>query len=216
MAKLRKEHIVTLQVLHEQGESNRKIAKRLKVTEGTIRYHVRRQTENAQDGRKKLCLIEKEGLQEVVRQWWDDQMEALPAGRSPNVQELWDHLVEDHKYDGSVKSVRKYVWTRFPKPKLRPFRRIETPPGAQTQSDWCEVNVDLGGEDGHEKLYGFVMVLSHSRKEAVVWSRSMKQLAWHRVHNEAFQRLGGVAAVNRIDNLKTGVAKGAGPWGVIN
>jgi hypothetical protein len=60
------------------------------------------------------------------------------------------------------------------------------------------------------------MVLSHSRKEAVVWSRSMDQLAWHHVHNEAYRRLGGVAAVNRIDNLKAGVARGCGAWGVIN
>ena len=44
----------------------------------------------------------------------------------------------------------------------------------------------------------------------------MNQLAWHHVHNEAFKRLGGVAAINRIDNLKTGVAHGAGPWGKIN
>ncbi len=44
----------------------------------------------------------------------------------------------------------------------------------------------------------------------------MNQLAWHHVHNEAFKRLGGVAAVNRIDNLKTGVAHGSGPWGKIN
>jgi hypothetical protein len=43
------------------------------------------------------------------------------------------------------------------------------------------------------------MVLSHSRKTAVVWSLSMDQLAWHHVHNEAYRRLGGVAAVNRID-----------------
>jgi len=34
----------------------------------------------------------------------------------------------------------------------------------------------------------------------------MDQLAWHRVHNGAFKRIGGIAAVNRIDNLKTGVA----------
>jgi len=60
------------------------------------------------------------------------------------------------------------------------------------------------------------MALSHSRKEAVVWSRSMDQLAWHHVHNEAFRRRGGVAAVNRIDNLKTGIAQGGGAWGVIN
>ena len=60
------------------------------------------------------------------------------------------------------------------------------------------------------------MVLSHSRKEAVVWSRSMDQLAWHHVHNEAYRRLGGVAAVNRIDNLKTGIARGCGAWGQVN
>jgi hypothetical protein len=60
------------------------------------------------------------------------------------------------------------------------------------------------------------MVLSHSRKEAVVWSRSTDQLAWHHVHNEAYRRLGGVAAVNRIDNLKTGIARGCGAWGKIN
>jgi hypothetical protein len=60
------------------------------------------------------------------------------------------------------------------------------------------------------------MVLSHSRKEAVVWSRSVDQLAWHHVHNEAYRRHGGVAAVNRIDNLKTGVARGCGAWGQVN
>src|SRR5260370_14368609 len=60
------------------------------------------------------------------------------------------------------------------------------------------------------------MVLSHSRKEALVWSRSMEQLAWHRCHNEAYRRLGGVAAVNRIDNLKTGIQSGVGAWGNLN
>jgi hypothetical protein len=60
------------------------------------------------------------------------------------------------------------------------------------------------------------MVLSHSRKEVVVWSERMDQLAWHHAHNEAFRRLGGVPAVVRIDNLKTGIAAGAGPWGRVN
>ena len=75
--------------------------------------------------------------------------------------------------------------------------------------------IDLGDPDGPTTVYAFVMVLSHSRKEAVVWSRSMDQLAWHHVHNEAYRRLGGVAAVNRIDNLKTGIVHGCGAWGQI-
>jgi hypothetical protein len=44
----------------------------------------------------------------------------------------------------------------------------------------------------------------------------MDQLAWHHAHNEAFRRLGGVPATLRIDNLKTGIGWGAGPWGEIN
>ena len=105
------------------------------------------------------------------------------------------------------------------RPVKRPFRRIETPPAAQVQSDWLETKVKLRSDDGVVevvKLYGFVMTLSHSRKTAVIWSPSMDQLAWHHVHNEAFKRLGGIAAVNRIDNLKTGVASGSGVWGKIN
>ena len=214
MSKLTKDEIVTLQVLHTKKESNRSIARRLHVTEGTVRYHLRRQAAAAGDGRKKQTQIEKLGLVEVVEHWWQTQLDLLPSGRSPNIQQLWQLLVEDHQYDGSYKSVAKYVRGKFPKPKLRPFRRIETPPGAQTQSDWLEEKVKIDGVV--TKVYGFVMTLSHSRMTAVIWSLSMNQLAWHHVHNEAFKRLGGVAAINRIDNLKTGVAHGSGPWGKIN
>lgn len=215
MAKLRKEEIVTLQVLKEKAETNRAIATRLGVSEGSVRYHLRRQRAGACDGRKKVPLIVELGLVEAVDHWWQSQRATLPQERPPNVQELWTHLVDEHGYAGSYKSVRKYVREKYPAPRRRPFRRIETPPGAQTQSDWLEATIAIS-EDEPRQLYGFIMTLSHSRMTAVVWSRSMDQLAWHRVHNEAFRRLGGVAAVNRIDNLKTGVARGAGPWGQIN
>jgi len=61
----------------------------------------------------------------------------------------------------------------------------------------------------------FVMTLSHSRYSAMVWSRYQDQLSWLRCHNEAFLRLGGIAATNRIDNVKTAIAVGAGSWGRI-
>lgn len=215
MAKLTKDEIVTLHVLKKKGETNQVIGDRLGVTEGAVRYHLRRRDCNAVDHRKKLSLIERLGLAAVVDHWWDTQQAVLPKDRPPNVHSLWMHLVDEFAYGGSYKSVRKYVRERYPAPKLRPFRRIETPPGAQMQSDWLETTIDIG-EYLPRKVYGFVMTLSHCRKTAVVWSRSMNQLAWHHAHNEALKRLGGVAAVNRIDNLKTGVSRGAGPWGEIN
>lgn len=217
--KLSREEIVTLQVLRLKGETNQAIAARLGITEGAVRYHLKRQAERTADGRGKLSLIEQMQLVEVVDHWWNDQVAALSGNRPPNVHQLWTYLVDEYRYGGSYKSVRKFVRDRFPSPTARPFRRIETPPAAQVQSDWLETNVRLRESDGGVclvKRYGFVMTLSHSRKTAIVWSESMNQLAWHHVHNEAFKRLGGIAAVNRIDNLKTGVSRGSGVWGTIN
>ena len=36
------------------------------------------------------------------------------------------------------------------------------------------------------------------------------------VHNEAFRALGGIPATVRVDNTKTAVSRGAGPWGELN
>jgi len=217
LAKLTREQVVTIQVLHQRGQPATQTARLLGVTEGTVRYHRRRALQGATDGRKKPSQVEQAGLADVVEHWWHAQAEALGDGRPPSVQVLHDYLREGYGYCGSYKSVRKFVRARFGRPRLRPFRRVETPPGAQTQSDWGEFpGVDLGDPEGPATVYAFVMVLSHSRKHAVVWSRTTDQLAWHRVHNEAYRRLGGVAAVNRIDNLKTGVARGCGAWGQVN
>lgn len=216
--KLLKDEIVTIQILRLHGETNQNIALRLGISEGTVRYHLRRQAQQATDGRAKQTLIEQRQLVQVVDHWWNDQLQSLPKDRSPSIQQLWSYLVDQYAYSGSYKSVRTFVRDRFPAAAKRPFRRIETPPAAQAQSDWLETHVRLKTTSGVSlvKLYGFIMTLSHSRKTAVVWSDSMVQLAWHHCHNEAFKRLGGIAAVNRIDNLKTGVTKGSGVWGEIN
>ncbi len=208
---------MTIEVLQQHAQSQRHTARILGVSEGAVRYHLRRATGRAADGRQKPSRIEQLGLADAVAHWWQAQAEITGQERPPSVLLLQEFLRDEYGYNGSYKSVRKFVRARYGRPPLRPFRRVETPPGCQTQSDWGEFRgVDLGDSDGPTTIYAFVMVLSHSRKEAVVWSRSMDQLAWHHVHNEAYRRLGGVAAVNRIDNLKTGVARGCGAWGQIN
>src|SRR3954454_9321940 len=217
LATLTREQIVTIEVLQQRGQSQRQTARILGVSEGAVRYHLRRARDDAADGRRKPSRIEQLGLAGAVAHWWQAQTEVLGRERPPSVLLLQEYLRDEYGYSGSYKSVRKFVRARYGRPPVRPFRRVETPPGAQTQSDWGEFrSVDLGDPDGPTTVYAFVMVLSHSRKEAVVWSRSMDQLAWHHVHNEAYRRLGGVAAVNRIDNLKTGIARGCGAWGQIN
>jgi len=213
--KLRSEEIVTIPVLNSKGVSNCEAARTLEVSEGTIRYHLKRKASGAVDGRRQQVFkaAKHEG---IIAEWFrkpEDESQKTTA--EVNISELMEHLVLEHAYEGSYRSLLRYVKAKYPAAKIRPYRRVETPEGAQAQVDWVEFDgVDLG--DGPQKLYAFVMTLSHSRKEAVIWCRRMDQITWHHAHNEALKRLGGVPAVLRIDNLKTGIASGAGPSGEIN
>lgn len=211
--RLRREEVLTIRVLAEKGEPKRRIARTLGVSEGLVRYHLRRAEAQASDGRRGKPR-RADSHSEVIRVFWEDKIRERPD-RPPNVQELHELLVREHGYDGSYQSVLRYVRAAFPPPGIRTYRRVETPPGAQAQTDWGEFpGVDLG--NGPEPLHAFVMVLSHSRMPAVAWSRREDQLSWLSCHNAAFRRLGGIPAVNRIDNLKTGIFRGAGAWGTIN
>jgi transposase len=214
--KLSPEELVTLKILDDKGQSHAQIARTLGVTEGAVRYQLRRQADPVPD-RRRGKPRKADPLVQVVDHWVRGDRppsDAEPPGPI-NVRALHDFLVAEHDYRGSYRSVLRLVHARYPRPRLRPFRRVETPPGAQAQVDWGEVQ-GLDAGQGPETLNAFVMVLSHSRKAVVVWCRRMDQLAWHHAHNEAFRRIGGIPAVVRIDNLKTGIVRGAGPWGEIN
>ncbi|MBV8311878.1 MAG: hypothetical protein JO344_15960 [Planctomycetaceae bacterium] len=69
-------------------------------------------------------------LEHVVTDWWHARAEQRGDERPPSVQQLHEFLRAEHGYDGSYKSVRKFVRARFGTPRVRPFRRVETPPGA--------------------------------------------------------------------------------------
>jgi transposase len=130
LAKLTTEQIVTIQVLHERGQSQRQTAQLLGVSEGAVRYHLRRARDGAADGRQKPALIEQLGLAEAVAHWWQAQVEVLGKQRPPSVLLLHEFLRDEYDYSGSYKSVRKFVRARYGRPPVRPFRRVETPPGA--------------------------------------------------------------------------------------
>lgn len=207
-----------MKTMKEKGSSQREIARLLDVDEKTVRYHLGREASGAVDGRsRQALLLDDVGLADAARHWWAVQEEQLKGGRPPSIRALHDWLESTYGYKGSYKSVRKWVRANFPPSPIRSYRRVETPPGAQMQIDWKEdVKIDIGEPGGPTKLNAFVMELSHSRGTAVVWSRTRDQLAWQHCHVEALKRLGGVAAMGRVDNCKTAVGRGSGAWGEIN
>ncbi|MFN8547071.1 MAG: IS21 family transposase [Candidatus Eisenbacteria bacterium] len=180
----------------------------LSVSEGTVRYHLRRRAAEATDGRAKQ-VPRAASVAEAIAAY----LERHP--KQVNLAALHEWLESEHGYDGRVRSVQRYVQKEYPRPAVRARRRVETPAGAQAQADWAEwPRVWIGGQAVY--AYQFHLKLSHSRYAARIWSPRKDQLSWHQVHNEAFRRLEGVPAVVRVDNERTAVGRGAGTWGEIN
>ena len=127
---LTREQIVTIEVLQQRGQSQSQTARILGVSEGAVRYHLRRAREATADGRQKPSRIEQLGLAEAVAHWWQAQAQILGPQRPPSVQLLQEFLHDEYGYNGSYKSVRKFVRARYGRPPIRPFRRVETPAGA--------------------------------------------------------------------------------------
>ena len=106
----------------------------------------------------------------------DAYREALGQEIPENVADLFEFLLREHDYPGSLRSVQRYVRKAFPPPPIRARRRVETPPGAQAQVDWAHFpRVLVAGRE--LDLLAFVMVLSFSRADVVVWSRTKAQLS---------------------------------------
>lgn len=213
MPKLREQEVMCAEVLTQAGHSVRSTAEKLDVAESTLRYRLKRRREQAEDGRhhQPAACTPHAG---VIQAWIDAQPEA--EGRPDPVMSLYEQLVNEHDFTGSYKAVWRYVRRRRPPPKIRPKRRVETRPGSQAQLDWATLRVYVADLGGWTSLSAFLMGLSYSRMGSLQWSVDQSQLSWLACHNRAFQFLEGLPWSVRIDNLKTAVAAGGGPWAVLN
>jgi transposase len=209
MGRLESEARMTIRVLSARGATQSEIARLLGVTEGAVRCHVRRMARGAADGRSRQPL-RAEAHAAAIAHWRSQRGEG-----GVNLAALHDWLCREHGYAGSLRPVQRYWQRADPAPAVRARRRVETPPGAQAQVDRAHFpGLVLGGEA--VDLVALHMVLSWSRREAIVWARARDALSWQTCHTGCFARLGGVAATVRVDNEKTAVVRGAGAWGTIH
>jgi transposase len=71
-------------------------------------------------------------------------------------------MIRERGYQGSLRSLRRYLTTARPRRKAAACLRIETLPGEQGQVDWAHVG-ELTVPGGRRSLWAFVMVLRYSR-----------------------------------------------------
>lgn len=216
MGKLTKEQIMVGAEMVGRGTSVRRVARQLGVSEGTLRYQMRRAKDPRADGRSKQPTA-LDGLEEVVKAILErlDDGRKEGDGRPAQARRVWELLGRDYGYRGSYQAVVRHLRRRFGVPRVRALRRVETPPGVQAQHDWFETDVRFSG---NERLTVNMLLgtLSHSRARFCWASFEANQLAWHTGHLALFSQYGGVPLWVRIDNLKTGVVRGGGATPVLN
>ena len=217
MAKLTKEQImVVTEMVHDERASIRQVARQLGVTEGAVRYHMRKsEAPPRPDGRANKPTAVR-GFEEAVDALLErlDDRRVTGEGRPVQARTIFELLQRDYGYTGSYRGVVRHLRRRFGVPPVRAYRRVETPPGVQSQHDWFEARTRIGGE--RLAVQALTGALSHCRARFCWISREANQLAWHTGHLALFWRYGGVPLWVRIDNLRTGVIRGAGAKAVLN
>lgn len=131
--------------------------------------------------------------------------EALGRGR--NAVAIYQQLVDDHGFEATYESVKRYVRTLRREVAPREAHPvIETAPGEESQVDWGEGPLVLNPDTGkYRRTRLFTMVLGYSRKAVhlLAWRSSTE--TWAKLHEEAFRRLGGAPRTTVLDNLREGV-----------
>ena len=77
--RLRREEIVTIEVLAEKGQNHCEIAPTLGVTEGTVRYHLRRAAAAAAEDGRANKEFRAEGVGELIRAWFAERVGLTPG-----------------------------------------------------------------------------------------------------------------------------------------
>ncbi|MCY4626384.1 MAG: hypothetical protein OXE58_02300 [Acidobacteria bacterium] len=214
--KLTLDEIRVVRRMRERGAAVTHLAKALGVTEGAVRYRLKRLGKGDRlDGRagQATALDGYEEAVEAIQERLGDGRLA-GEGRPCQVRLIYEALVRDHGYAGSYQSVVRHLRRKHGKPRVRAIRRVETPPGVQAQHDWFEERVPIGTR--RPKLGLLLGTLSYSRARFCWPSEDQTQLSWHTGHHELFGRYAGIPLWVRVDNTKTAVARGAGPTAVLN
>jgi transposase len=81
-------------------------------------------------------------------------------------------------------------------------RRFETAPGKQAQVDWGHLGtLEMAGQE--QKLHGFTFTLGYSRRMVAEAALDQKLGTLLRLHERAFQQIGGVPEEILYDRMKT-------------
>lgn len=186
-----KEELMKIKLLHQQGYSQRAIARELGISRRTVIKYLKRDDHapsySARPKTKSKLDDYKSFLHSRIAQ-------ASPIHLSGEV--LYREITE-LGYKGSISLLRHYLRKYRGVTEPVPVVRFETPAGKQMQVDWGQMR------GGKQPLHAFVAVLGYSRALFVHITDNMRYETLEECHRLAFDYFQGIPQQVWYDNMKT-------------
>ena len=220
---------------HREGMSNREIAKELGIDKNTVNKYVNQYEEErekmlsdnlAMDSSElSPAIMERPSYNAKGREVSDRAKAAIPiirecleenarkreTGRSKQQMrkiDIYDYL-QKKGYRVSYSTVRRLI-DNIELPRREAFIKQEYQPGAQTEFDWGEVKLDIGGT-GYLKYQIAVFTSSYGNYRFARLYRTQDTAAFQEAHADYFYECRGVYRKVVYDNMKVAVKRFVGP-----
>lgn len=192
---LKEDQVTEIRTLSRHGMSIRKIASELGISRNTVRKYL---SGNA------VAEVRERGPGRPrtlgpYEDWLRRRVKAADPIRLPAT--VLHREIAAMGFDGSERTVRRFVAGLYPTPPPEPVVRFETAPGHQAQMDWGEYRV------GDRRVYAFVGVLGFSRWLYFEYVTSMRAEVLVDCHRRMLGDFGGVPREILYDNMRTVVTR---------
>ncbi len=185
------EELMTIKILHEQGKSQRAIAKQLGISRNTVKKHL------LQDINEPAYQSRPETPHKLspFKHYIKGRIEsALPIHLSAVVIM---REIKELGYDGGITRLRQHLVQLRGSQVAPEVVRFETAPGKQMQVDWGQMR------GGKKPIHAFVAVLGFSRALFVYFTDNMRYETLEQCHRLAFNYFQGIPEDVWYDNMKT-------------
>ncbi len=182
---------MTIQILYQQGYSQRAIAKELGISRNTVKRYL----QNNFNEPKYSARTAKHSKLETYKNYLHRRIaHAKPVHLSG---EVLFREIKAQGYTGSISLLRQYLYDYRGKKQPQDIIRFETPPGKQMQVDWGQMR------GGKNPIHAFVAVLGYSRALFVSFTDNMRYETLESCHRQAFDYFQGIPQQIWYDNMKT-------------
>jgi len=186
-----KEELMKIQIMHQQGMSQRAIAKQLGISRNTVKRYLKKMPDNP----IYTPRLSVESKLDKYKSFLHSRIaQAAPIHLSGVV--LYREI-KKLGYCGGISLLRQYLYQYRGKTPSQPVVRFETKPGEQMQVDWGQMR------GGKSPLHAFVAVLGYSRALFVAITDNMRYDTLEQCHREAFDYFQGIPKQIWYDNMKT-------------